>query len=85
MLINLTNPRYGITGTFDIARSSWLKHQEMHANRSEEALQNNLSVCYGINTPVTTKMIEKTIEDEYNKMQNLLETITEARKKYGQI
>lgn len=82
MKINLTNPRYGITGEFDISRSSWLKHQEMHPNRPEEALQNNLSVCYGINIPVTSEMIEKTIEDEYNKSQNMPEIIAETRRKY---
>ena len=85
MKINLTNPRYGITGEFDISRSSWLKHLEMHPNRPEEALQNNLSVCYGINVPVTSEMIEKTIEDEYNKCEDLPEIKTVARRKYEQI
>ena len=57
----------------------------MHPNRPEEALQNNLSIYYGTNTPVTSKMIEKTIENEYNKFQDLPKIITEARKKYEQL
>lgn len=85
MIINLTNSRYGITGQFDISRSSWIKHTEMHPKRPEEALQNNLSICYGINTPVTNSMIEKVIEDEYNESQTLPNTIIEARKIYEQI
>lgn len=84
MKIKLTNHRYGITGEFDISKSVWLKHQEMHPNRPEETLQNNLSVCYGINTSVTSEMIEKTIEDEYNQSQNLPNTIAKARIKLKQ-
>ncbi len=80
MIINLTNNRYGVTGQFDISRNSWIKHTEMHPKRPEEALQNNLSICYGINTPVTSSMIEKVIKDEYNESQNLTNKIMEARK-----
>ena len=80
MTINLTNKRYGITGQFDIARSCWIKHTSMHPTRPEEVLQNNLSVCYGMNTSVTSEMIEKVIEDEYRESQNLSDRITEARK-----
>ena len=80
MIINLTNKRYGVTGQFDIARSCWIKHTSMHPTRPEEVLQNNLSVCYGMNTSVTSEMIEKVIEDEYRESQNLPDRITEARK-----
>lgn len=80
MMINLENSRYGVTGQFDIPKSSWLKHTSMHPVRPEEALQNNLSVCYGINVPVTDAMIEKVIDDEYNKSQDLVNVIAEARK-----
>lgn len=81
MIINLTNKRYGVTGQFDIARSYWLKHISMHPIRPEEVLQNNLSVCYGINIPVTSEMIEKVIKDGYRESQNLPDRITEAREK----
>ena len=82
MIINLTNKRYGITGQFDIDKNIWLKHIKMHTKRPEEVLQHNLSVCYGINTPVTKEMIEKVIEDEYIESQNLPGIIAEARN-YG--
>jgi hypothetical protein len=54
LIINLKNKRYGITGRFDISEDIWTKHLAMHPKRPEEALQNNLSVCYGINSPVTS-------------------------------
>lgn len=85
MIINLTNKRYGITGTYDIDNISWSKHQLMHPKRSEEALQSNLSVCYGVNTPVTNKMIEKVIEDEYIVYRNLPDIVMKAREEYKQL
>ncbi len=85
MIINLKNKRYGITGQYEIAEDMWLKHISMHTLKPEEALQNNLSVCYGIITPVTSEMIKKVIEDVYRHWQDLPNTIMKARKKYEQI
>lgn len=85
MIINLNNKRYGITGQYEIAEDMWLKHISMHSVRPEEALQNNLSVCYGNNMPVTSEMIKKVIEDEYRHYQDLPDTIMKARKKYEQM
>ena len=85
MIINLCNKRYGITGQYEIAEDIWLKHISMHPVRPKEAMQNNLSACYGINTPVTSEMIEKVIEDEYRHWQDLPDTIMKARMKYEQL
>lgn len=82
MIINLKNKRYGITGRFDIPEDIWTKHLVMHPKRPKEALQNNLSVCYGINSPVTSCMIEKVIEDEYRMYQSLPGIISKAREVY---
>ena len=82
MIINLTNPRYGITGKYNISEDLWLKHREMHPKRSEEALQNNLSICYGHKTPITDEMVEAIIKDEYNEYKNLSGIVEEAREKY---
>lgn len=79
MIVNLINKRYGVTGKFNIAYSYWQKHTSMHPIRPEEALQNNLSICYGINASVTTEMIEKVIEDEYRESQNLPDRIMKAK------
>ncbi len=83
MLIHLTNPRYGVTGDFDIKRSSWAKHTLLHTKRPEEALQHNLSVCYGSDVSITSEMIEKTIDDEYNGYNRLPQLIAQARHEYG--
>ena len=84
MIINLKNKRYGITGQFAISEDIWTKHLLMHPKRPEEALQNNLSVCYGINVPVTGCMIEKVIENEYRMCQRLPGIISQVREVYGQ-
>ena len=82
VIIHLRNRRYGMTGRFKIDQVLWLKHRSMHSVRPEEALQNNLAVCYGTDTPVTTEMIEKVIEDEYRIRQDLPNIMVKARKKY---
>ena len=56
----------------------------MHPKRPEEALQNNLSVCYGINSPVNGCMVEKVIEDEYRMRQSLSGIIAQVREMYRQ-
>ena len=83
--IILSNSRYGITGTFFINEDIYEKHHAMHPIRPEEALQNELSICYGHGTPVTSEMIEKVIEDEYEVANNIGNIIHEARKLYGGI
>ncbi len=81
--IILSNPRYGITGTFHINKELYEKHYAMHPIRPEEALQSELPVCYGHGTPVTEKMIEKVIEDEYEIANNIGNIINEARGKFA--
>jgi hypothetical protein len=83
LVIDLSNPRYGITGKFDIKTDIWQKHLKMHPVRPEEALQNNLSVCYGLNVPVTAEMIGKVINDEYNMARELPDVIKRAREEKG--
>lgn len=83
--IALTNSRYGITGTYFISKEAYDKHHAMHPIRPEEALQNELSICYGHNTPVTTEMIEKVIDDEFEVAENIEGIIEEARELYGRI
>ena len=85
MIINLCNKRYGITGQYEIAEDMWLMHISMHSVRPEEAMQNNMSVCYRKNMSVTSEMIEKVIEDEYRHWQDLPDTIMKARMKYEQL
>lgn len=55
-------------------------HYSMHKIRPEEALQSNLTSCYGKDVDITSKMIEKVILDEYNMASSLKSIVTEVRK-----
>lgn len=80
--IILSNPKYGVTGKFNIEKKYYDMHYSMHKIRPEEALQSNLTSCYGKDVDTTPKMIEKVILDEYNMASSLKSIVTEARKKY---
>ena len=79
--IHLSNPRYGVTGFYYIDKTVYEKHYQMHKNRPEEALQNELSIIYGLGTPVTSEMIENVINEEYDEAKNLNKTIEKAAEK----
>ncbi len=83
--ITLTNPRYGIIGSFYIKKEIYDKHCAMHPIRPEEALQSELSICYGYGTPVTEEMIERVIEDEFVVANNIEDIIRKARELYKNI
>ena len=83
--IVLSNERYGITGTFFVDKNIYEKHYAMHPIRPEEALQNELSICYGYGVPVNDEMVEKVIKDEFDVANNLPKIINEARNIYSRI
>lgn len=84
-IVKLTNPRYGITGDFEISEASYDILFTMHQVRTEEALQSMLSACYGANKEITSEMIEKVIIEEALVSKSLEEKMQIARDKYAKM
>ena len=82
--IKLTNPKYGVTGTFNIKKKYYDMHYSLHKIRPEEALQSNLTSCYGKEVTITQETIERVILDEYNMAKSLPTMILKAKRRLNE-